>query len=77
MVLLKDMGRMRNYRSGRGPKSLRSQNTIDLGIGLGSLRIEHQEFQLLPIRETGTGFALEAYVVFSAPVPYQVSLIFL
>lgn len=48
-----------------------------MGLGLGSLRIEHQEFQLLPTRETETGVALEAYVVFSAIVPYWVSQIFL
>lgn len=48
-----------------------------VGLGLGSLRIEHQEFQFLPVRETGTGVALEAYVVFAALVPYQFSQIFL
>lgn len=48
-----------------------------VGLGLGSLRTEHQEFQLPPIKETGTGVALEAYVVFSALIPYQVSQIFL
>lgn len=41
-----------------------------VGLGWGSLRIKHQEFQLLSIRETGTGVALKAYVVFPALVPY-------
>lgn len=36
----------------------------------GSLRVGHQECQLLPIGETGTGVALEAYVVFPALGPY-------
>lgn len=44
---------------------------------MGSLRIEHQKFQLLLIKETGTGVALEAYVVFPALVAYRVSQIFL
>lgn len=48
-----------------------------VGLGWGPLRIEHQEFQLLHIRETGTGVALEAYVVFLALAPYWVSQIFL
>lgn len=39
-----------------------------MGLGWGSLRNKHQEFQLLPIRETGTGVA---YVVFPALVPYR------
>lgn len=46
-------------------------------LGPGSVRQRHQEFQLLPFRETRTGVALEADVVFSALVPYQISQIFL
>lgn len=42
----------------------------DVGLGWGSLRNKHQEFPLLPISETGTGVASEAYVVFPALAPY-------
>lgn len=43
----------------------------------GSQGSEHRQFQLPPIREIGPGAALEACVVFSALIPFQVSQIFL